>query len=309
MSRFIYSLALLAIIPVLTLADQIAVPADTEDNAGEILETEPADSSDSTQSPDEIIPADTSDGVTEEYIEIASDSSWWYRKIENNAFDVGERLEFSVRYGKLPAGTAVMEIPEIIDYNGYDCYEIVSIAHSNDFVSVFYRVRDTVKTVVDVDGIFPREFYKKLHEGGYQTEKTTLFDQKNHLAITDSDTIPTYTFVQDAFSSLYFARTQDLVPGQELYIDNHTSKKNFPLTLKVLKREKVKVPAGEFKCLKVEPVMRAEGIFKAKGRIWVWLTDDEYKMPVLMKTEVFFLGSISAQLKSFVRGNGEETVE
>jgi len=303
MSRFIYSLALLAIIPVLTLAGQIAVPADTADKPVENMTAEPADSGAATPSPDSVTLADTSDRITDEYIEIASDSSWWYRKIENKAFDVGEKLEFSVKYGKLPAGTAVMEIPEIIDYNGYDCYEIVSIAHSNDFVSVFY------KTVVDVDGIFPREFYKKLHEGGYQTEKTTLFDQKNHLAITDSDTIPTYTFVQDAFSSLYFARTQDLVPGQDLFIDNHTSKKNFPLTLKVLKREKVKVPAGEFECLMVEPVMRAEGIFKAKGRIWVWLTDDEYKMPVLMKTEVFFLGSVSAQLKSFVRGEGEKTIE
>ena len=232
MSRFIYSLALLALIPVLTLAGQDASPADSIYKPVENVETEPLDSSATAQSPEEIIPADTSDRITEEYIEIASDSSWWYRKIENKAFDVGERLEFSVKYGKLPAGTAVMEIPEIIDFEGYDCYEIVSVAHSNDFVSVFYKVRDTVKTVVDVDGIFPRKFRKNLHEGGYQTDKTTLFDQKNHLAITDSDTIPTYTFVQDAFSSLYFARTQDLVPGQDLNIDNHTSKKNFPLTLK-----------------------------------------------------------------------------
>ena len=85
-------------------------------------------------------------------------------------------------------------------------------------------------------------------------------------------------------------------------IDNHTSKKNFPLKLKVLKKEKVKVPAGEFETLKVEPVMREEGIFKAKGRIWVWLTDDQYKMPVMMKTEVFFLGSVTALLKSYQRG-------
>jgi hypothetical protein len=261
------------------------------------------------QTPHDLLPEGPGDRVSDEYIEIASDSSWWYRKIENNAFGVGERLEFSVRYGKLPAGTAVMEIPGIVEFDGYDCYEIVSIARSNNVVSVFYKVRDTVKTVVDVDGIFPRKFWKKLREGGYKAEKSTFFDQKNHLAITDSDTIPTYTFVQDAFSSMYYARTQELIPGQDLFIDNHTSKKNFPLTLKVLRKEKVKVPAGEFDCLVVEPVMRAEGIFKAKGRIWIWLTDDQYKMQVLMKTEVFFLGSISARLKSFVRGNGEETIE
>ena len=108
---------------------------------------------------------------------------------------------------------------------------------------------------------------------------------------------------------MYYIRTQELIPGQDVFIDNHTSKKNFPLKLKVLKKERVKVPAGEFDCVVVEPVMRAEGIFKAKGRIWVWLTDDQYKMPVLMKTEVFFLGSISAQLKEFGRGQIEEEYE
>ena len=261
------------------------------------------------QTAHEYLKKEESNKVSEEYIEIASDSSWWYRKIENKAFGLGERLEFSVKYGKLPAGSAVMKIPEIVEHDGYDCYEIVSIAHSNDVVSVFYRVRDTVKTVVDVDGIFPRKFWKKLHEGSYETEKTTFFDQKNHYAITDGDTIPTYTFVQDAFSSLYYVRTQELIPGQDILIDNHTSKKNFPLKLKVLKKEKVKVSAGEFDCVVVEPVMRAEGIFKAKGRIWVWLTDDQYKIPVLMKTEVFFLGSISAQLKEYNRGEIEGQIE
>ncbi|UCE66156.1 MAG: DUF3108 domain-containing protein [Candidatus Zixiibacteriota bacterium] len=261
------------------------------------------------KSPHDYLKARKNDVLTEEYIEIASDSSWWYRKLDNRAFRVGERLEFSVKYGKLPAGSAVMEIPGIIELDGHDCYEIVSTAQSNNVVSVFYKVRDTVKTFVDIDGIFPHKFWKKLREGSYKTEKTTIFDQKNHYAVTDGDTIPTYTFVQDAFSSLYYIRTQELTAGQDIFIDNHTSKKNFPLKLKVLKKERVKVPAGEFDCVVVEPMMRAEGIFKAKGRIRVWLTDDQYKMPVLMKTEVFFLGSISAQLKEFERGRIEEEFE
>lgn len=279
------------------------------DNENNVEDSNAVITDSDTASVQEYLREENKNELTAEYIEMASDSSWWYRKIDNEAFGVGERLEFSVKYGKLPAGIAVMEIPKIIDYDGHRCYEITSVAETNNVVSVFYKVRDTVMTVVDVDGVFPREFWKKLHEGGYQTEKTTIFDQKNHYAITDNDSIPTYTFVQDAFSSLYYARTQDLIPGQDIFIDNHTSKKNFALKLRILKREKVKVPAGEFKTLKVEPVMREEGIFKAKGRIWIWLTDDQYKMPVMMKTEVFFLGSVTAQLKSYTRGEIEVNIE
>jgi hypothetical protein len=247
----------------------------------------------------EEVPADN------RYQSIAIDSSWWYRNLENKAFRVGERLEFDVKYGKIPAGGAVMEIPEIIIYEGRECFRIVSTANSNSVVSMFYRVRDSVETIVDTDGIFPRRFRKKLHEGGYKIDRTTSIDQKEHLAVTGKDTIPTYAFVQDALSSLYYIRTQDLALGKDVLIDNHTDKKNYPLKVIVHKKERVKVPAGEFDCIVVEPVMRAEGIFKAKGNIRIWLTDDQYKMPVMMKSEVFFLGSISAQLSKYNRGRLE----
>lgn len=236
------------------------------------------------------------------FIARSADSGWWIRKIENPAFGVNEYLEFSVKYGMLPAGNAKMYIPELIEFNGAKCFRVVSVASSNDFVSMFYKVRDTVETYIDVDGIFSRYFHKFLREGGYKANKTTIFDQRRHLAITGKDTIPTYPFVQDALSSLYYVRTQKIQPGVDILIDNHTDKRNYPLKVVVHGRERIKVPAGEFDCVVVEPVMRYEGIFKAKGAIKIWLTDDEFKMPVKMQTEVFFLGSIIAKLKKFERG-------
>ena len=236
------------------------------------------------------------------YIARAADTSWWKRKIDNQAFNVGEYLEFGVKYGIIPAGTEVFQIPEIIEYNGNKCYKVVSTAHTNGFVSTFYKVRDTVFSYIDYDGIFSHYFRKRLREGGYKADKQTIYDQRRHLAITGNDTIPTYSFVQDVFSSFYYIRTQEITPGADIQIDNHTGKKNYPLKVIVHGKETIKVPAGEFDCIMVEPVMRADGIFKAKGRIKIWLTDDRYKMPVKMQTEVFFLGSISAKLKKYSYG-------
>jgi hypothetical protein len=73
------------------------------------------------------------------------------------------------------------------------------------------------------------------------------------------------------------------------------------LEVKVLRREKVKVPAGEFDCLVVEPVLQASGIFKHEGRLTVWLTDDQFKIPVLMKSKVA-VGSIASKLKNYTLG-------
>lgn len=240
------------------------------------------------------------------YIARASSSDWWKRKIENKAFNVGEYMKFKVRYGHIPAGMAYMEVLDTVDYEGFKSFKIRSVAHSNAFVSTFFKVRDTVTTIVDYDGIFTHFFNKKLREGHYKKEQSTLFDQRKHLAITGEDTIRTYAFVQDAFSALYFARTQTIEPGVDLLVDNHTDRKNYPLEVIVHGRDSVEVEAGKFDCIVVEPVMRAEGIFKAKGRIKIWLTNDRYKLPVKMQTEVFFLGAIHADLVEYRLGTFPE---
>jgi hypothetical protein len=240
------------------------------------------------------------------FVSITADSSWWYRKISNPAFGVGEYLEFNITYGFLPAGTAIMQIPGTVEYNGRHCYQIVTIATSNDFLSKFYTVRDTVESYIDAEGIFPYYFRKHLREGGYRIDRSTFFDQRVHVAITGTDSISTYAFVQDVLSSLYFIRTQKLIPGKDILIDNHTDKKNYPLRVIVHGREKVEVPAGEFNCVVVEPVMRYEGIFKAKGSIKIWLTDDRFKIPVKMQSEVVVVGSISVKLKKYTYGQISE---
>jgi hypothetical protein len=83
------------------------------------------------------------------YIARASDSSWWKRTVKNEAFNVGEYLEFKVRYGVIPAGTAIMQVADTIRYNGIKCYELISTARSNGFVSTFYKVDDSVISYVD----------------------------------------------------------------------------------------------------------------------------------------------------------------
>jgi len=45
----------------------------------------------------------------------------------------------------------------------------------------------------------------------------------------------------------------------------------------------------------------ADGLFKHEGRIWVWLTADQKKMPVLMKTKVI-IGTVDAKLAKYRPG-------
>jgi len=223
------------------------------------------------------------------------------RYVENLAFGIGEKLTFDIGYGFINAGYATMEIADLIEYNGRPCYLAVSTANSNKFFSSFYRVEDRVESVIDATGLFSWHFEKKLKEGNYRSNKSYSFDQEKHVVYYDDDTLEISSYVQDALSILYFVRTQELKIGESIFIDNFTDGKLYPMEVRVLGRETVKVKAGKFDCIVLEPLLLSAGVFKHEGKLKVWMTDDRLRLPVLMKSKVL-VGSISAELTDYQLG-------
>ncbi len=218
-----------------------------------------------------------------------------------------EKLVFDVDWGLIDVGQATLEAPRLVDFGGIPAYEIISQANSNPFCSTFYKVRDVNKSWIDARGLYSLGYMKKLREGHFYRDEWVLFDpvskvyRARTIARDGAFSVRTGTIpvrVQDVLSSLYFVRFGDLTPGKEIILDVNT-KENWPLVIKVIKRETIRVKAGKFKTILVEPMLRKEGIFIQKGkRLQVWLTDDERKMVVQMKVEVFF-GHITAKLESY----------
>ena len=211
-------------------------------------------------------------------------------------FRPGESLRFSVQYGIIKAGTAWLEVPAVADYDSHAVYTLLARAESNKFFSNFYKVRNRIESYWDSSGHFSRRYAEKRREGKYKFDGEIRFDYRRQEAVyKDGRTFPIPPGVQDALSSFYFTRTQALPLGGSVLFDYHASRKSAPMEVRVLGRERVKTPAGEFSCVVIEPVLKAGGIFKNKGRLVIWLTDDERRMPVLMKSKVL-IGSISVVL-------------
>jgi len=216
-------------------------------------------------------------------------------------FGVGERMAFDLTYGFITAGKAVMSIPETETIAGYPCYHIVSVAESVPWFSAFFRVRDVAESHLDVRYLVTRRFEKSLSEGDYRAHDLVHYDQDRHIAVypeRDGRVVPLSLDAQDILTSLYYVRMMELEIGEPVFIENHADKKNYPLRIDVLERERIDVPAGTFDCIVVEPVMRVAGLFRHKGSLRVWLTDDERHVPVLMRSKVV-IGSISAELTSY----------
>ncbi|MEK6545277.1 MAG: DUF3108 domain-containing protein, partial [Nitrospinota bacterium] len=74
-------------------------------------------------------------------------------------------------------------------------------------------------------------------------------------------------------------------------------KKNWQVEVNVLKKEKIKIYSGEVDTILVKPLLKFEGIFQRKGDLYIWLTDDEKKIPVQVKTSII-IGSIQSKIIS-----------
>lgn len=224
-----------------------------------------------------------------------------FRTVENNAFTVGEKLTFNVKYGFVTAGVAVMEIPKIKRIAGREVYHVVFKVNSLPSFDPFYKVRDRYETYIDVKALFPWRFEQHVREGGFSMDFAAFFDHRKGIAKTSKGSYEIPPNVNDIVSTFYYARTLDysnLEVGDRFKLHNFYKKKVYPLDVIYKGKETVEVEAGTFDCIMVEPVIVEGGLFKTEGRIIIWLTDDELKIPVKVKTKIL-IGSIDAELAEY----------
>ncbi len=209
---------------------------------------------------------------------------------------IGEYFQFSIDWSGLNGGSALMQVQNLQTVDGHRAWRIVTKAESNSFVSKFYKVRDRAESFIDAESLVTRRFEKHLREGGYRKDMVIHFDQAGKKAVYEGGkSLDVPARVHDVLSAFYYVRTVPLPDGASVSIPTHDNEKSYEMVVKVLRRERIEVPAGKFDCVVVEPVLKSEGIFKSKGEMFVWLSDDDRRIPVQVKSKVP-IGSISVSL-------------
>lgn len=224
------------------------------------------------------------------------------RKVENKAFGFGERLDYNVGYAFVTAGTGYFQImPMVAKVNDRKCYDVKFRVISLENLKWIYKVDDAYRTVIDVESLLPYQFQQRIREGNYKKDASVKFDHYNKKAYEGGKTYNVPQNVFDIVSAFYNVRAMDLATmrnGAIFYMQNYFEGKVHKLGVKIHKRETVKVPAGTFKTIKIEPLVVDGGLFKSEGNIFIWLTDDENKMPVKVSTKIL-IGDVFAELTKY----------
>jgi hypothetical protein len=214
-------------------------------------------------------------------------------------FGVGERLEFRVKFGPLKVGRAYMAVTAVDTVAGHPTYHIESLIEGS---VPFYKLRDLQESWLDVYSLVSRRYRQDSRQGDYKRKREYTFDLEARVYRRndgESDTIPPDPL--DDASFVYFVRTVDLEVGATYEWNRYYRLDRNPVIVKVLRREKVKVPAGEFMTLVVQPIIKTRGIFAQGGEARVYLTDDARRMPVKLVTKLK-VGSVILELTEYEPG-------
>jgi hypothetical protein len=214
-------------------------------------------------------------------------------------FATGERMEYEVRFGALRVGNAHMEVVGLDNIRGRPAWHTAFWVQGGNFL---YRVNDVYESWMDAETLSSLRFVQELEEGGKDTERRFEIYPDRAIFVQTSKKPPkeekSVSQPLDDGSFLYFLRTIPLEVGKTYDFDRYFRPDRNPVRIRVLRREKVKVPAGTFDAIVVQPVIKTKGIFSENGHAEVWLSDDERHIMLQLKSQLKF-GSLNLYLKSF----------
>lgn len=219
----------------------------------------------------------------------------------NHPFGVGEKLTFDVRFGSIKVGTSTMEVREITHIRGRAAYKTYFSVQGGTF---FYKVDNVLQSWIDTETLSSLRFVQRLDEGSRERERHFEIypDRSVYVEVTKSPTEhPSVSNPLDDGSFLYFIRTIPLEVGRTYEFNRYFRPDRNPVKVRVLRRERIVVPAGTFNAIVLQPTIKSKGVFAEGGQAELWLSDDDRRMVLQLKTKVAF-GSLNLFLRSFTPG-------
>lgn len=215
-------------------------------------------------------------------------------------FFVGEKLEYDVKFGSLRVGGGSMEVREITEIRGRPVWHTIFTIKGG---IPLYRVNDTYESWFDVTNMNSLRYHQDIDEGSYERKRRyEIFPERGMMREEGKPEEPTVAAPLDEGSFMYFVRTLPLELGKTYEYSRYFKAQGNPVRIRVLRSETITVPAGTFKTVVLQPTFQTKGIFSQNGKAEVWITDDNRRMMVQMKSKLSF-GSLNLYLRSISSGS------
>jgi Protein of unknown function (DUF3108) len=216
-------------------------------------------------------------------------------------FAVGEKLTYTAKLGMISLGSGTLEVAGKDSIRGHETFRFRFRLQGK---TVFYSLDDVLESWVGVGDFTSRRFVQDFVENNKSKHRTyEIYPDSGFFRELGKDkTEPTPPEPLDDAAFFYFVRITPLEVGKKYVYQRYFKKDKNPVTIDVVKREKMDLPDGsEVNCLVLRPVIDTPGMFSKRSDTRIWLTDDARRLPVQIRTK-FPFGTITLRLKEMVLG-------
>jgi len=238
---------------------------------------------------------------------------------ENAPFGVGETIVYDVTWGGIKAGNVSIQIKNKLMMKDSEAFHVVVTAKSSKFFSVFFKVDDKIESYFDSKSLYSLRFEKSLKEGSYREERIIDYDhtlgvfemtkEKKNTTKIEKGVIPFWA--KDPISVLYYLRVRNLEINQPFSVTLNADGQNYNVEVNVPEKEELKTELGKIRTIVVKPNRldwQGRVFEKNQSSLSIWLTDDEQRIPVLMKSKVK-IGSLKFEIKEWRKSGTESNLE
>lgn len=211
-----------------------------------------------------------------------------------------QRLFFSAEWRMVHAGDVVVE------------------SRGTESLWMALRTAGLVRTFVKVDNRFQATYRPgwctaatdlEAHEGKRHRETTVRYDgearkahylerdlAKNVTVAENSIDIP--ACAHDVTAGLQRLRQMLPVPGAVLELPVSDGKKAVMVRVEAQRSERVRTPVGEFQAIRYEAFLMSGVLYRRRGRLFVWISQDERRLPVQIRIQMpFYIGTVTLKLE------------
>ena len=215
----------------------------------------------------------------------------------------GERSTYDLRLAGRKVGSGSLEVLGAVPIDGF------TTLHTRLHVAggvLFARVNDRFESWIDPERLFSRRFVqdqKELTNTRYREYHLVPEEKRYRQVDSGEDGTLSSNEPLDDVSFLFYARTLPLNVGDVDTIPRYF-KPGHDVILRVLRTERVTVPAGTYETIVVQPtITNVGGLFGQGGQAEVYFSNDAARTLVMLKSRVPLVGSLSLHLTGYRAGS------
>jgi hypothetical protein len=207
-------------------------------------------------------------------------------------FQVGERLTYDAKVNSLNAGKAYLSVEGMETVRGVGTFHTIFDVKGR---VLFKKFANHYESWFDTTTLVTMRHLQKTDD----VDKRYEFypDRKIYIKNNDGIENPSVAMPLDEASFLFYLRTVPLEVGKTITVDRYYHAEKNPIQITVVRRERIKVPAGEFDAFVLKPVIKSNGLFSVKSDAEVWLANDATHTVLKLRSKLP-LGTLYLELRS-----------